>query len=332
MDDVLQWLEAVDDASGRDSMNVAIGNDVVHSAGGDGQQPPEPCDSACEEGAPIFSIGQPSCAVCPQDSQQTSSDAASIDTAAGVESVADIESLYRDDIVQTLEPIRKLRGQVQSEHLCFSVCSGAAPDGRLGALSGIPLRSIFTNDNKASCYRWVEANGPHGHHFIDLREIAANLKTTDKEWSFEATCTSHEMEHCTVSMPKGVVDSIITGTSCKPFSLARTGRMLGTHQHDDSDLMLAFCKLVQGVQPAFAILENVAGFMLPESKSVSQSPMQKLLEIMAQMNPNYSPVVFMMTGSLFQVFTRNRVYLVFFRDSAGGSDAAKMCTRLVQEP
>ena len=108
-----------------------------------------------------------------------------------------------------------------------------------------------------------------------MREVAKNLKISSDRYKpeikivkLEGLCAFRGKKH-TMYTEAGTVDCMISGLSCKPFSCARSKRFgQGSSVHQDADLYVAFLQILQALQPKFALVENVYGLLLPESKQV----------------------------------------------------------------
>ena len=178
----------------------------------------------------------------------------------------------------------------------------------------------------------MEANGPHEiqAHFVDMREVAENLtisSDSNKPWiktvTLKGFCALHGREHA-MNTVVGTVDCIISGLSCKPFSCARSKRFSqGSNAHKDADLYQAFLQILRALKPKIALVENVYGLLLPESKQVKQTPLETFLAEVAASCEGYHPVVFLMHGSTFMILTRRRVYILLIHESAGGARACQ---------
>ena len=247
--------------------------------------------------------------------------------------------LYSSDIVAPLKVIRAYRGECTRTHRMATGCTGTAPESLLEEISGLPVTHVFTCDSKAASWQFIKANSGFDddcHHFLDMHDLlrcraitadGAEVPSDDPRRAatmITGRCARHEMMCCDLIMPKRLLDSFFAGISCKPYTMARTGRRAGTKDHEDAGLLETFVLLLAELQPGFAILQNVWGFCLPESRTVRESPLTRLLTFAAQVAPMYIPVVIIMQGTVFLHFVRRRVYVVFIHRDKGGIESVAL--------
>ena len=251
-----------------------------------------------------------------------------VDEVVGGESTAGLRNgaiydLYQPHIVNPLKDIRDARGQQERPLIIASCCSGMAPESRFGQLLDLDLKHIWTNDIKASSYRWIQSNGPDApHHWADMCEMADKMEIKDEHIIIKAKCVHHGTT-CEQVVEKGEMDCLSCGASCKPFSLPRHGRLtLGSKAHKDEKLIAKWAELLGASESKTGLLENVAGFMLPESASDPASPLKRLIEYMSEVAPEYSIVSIILQGSTYMVFSRRRIYVCAIHKSVGGAAAA----------
>ena len=92
-----------------------------------------------------------------------------------------------------------------------------------------------------------------------------------------------------------------------------------------------FLRFLVIVRPRTAVLENVHGFVLPESRDDPESPLKRLLSAAAELIPTYTVVPFLMPGNTFMHFIRRRVFVAFIDEGVGGSLAMDRMKRFVTE-
>ena len=75
-----------------------------------------------------------------------------------------------------------------------------------------------------------------------------------------------------------MLDHLIMGVTCKPFSLARTGRVSkGSQTHKDADLMTRALDAIVKLEPLHAYVENVQGW-LRFCKNLGKTPLAEFLD------------------------------------------------------
>ena len=247
--------------------------------------------------------------------------------------VHDTSLLFKSNLLDPLEQVRRFRGPVLHAHCMASVCTGAGPESQIDNVLEVQTRHFFTCDIKATAFRWIEANGPASeHHFVDVREMACSIEQLlNGKIRIQARCARHGMQICTVDITPGELHMLTAGISCKPFSNARTGRRSGTTAHRDEDLFQHCIRLVKALQPGILLLENVHGIIFPESKLNKSSPLNRFLKAFKDENPLYHVIVFVVTGKLWLVQSRKRVYVAFFHERVGGSHAAFLAKRFMTD-
>ena len=255
--------------------------------------------------------------------------------------------LYASDITEPLKKIREIRGPLLEELTMASGCTGTGPESLLPAITALDVRHEFTCDLKSSAWLFIKNNcdiGDKCHHYLDLNALLADARCVDASGNevdpssplkvgthISGRCARHEMDVCGHFIAKTALDGCFAGISCKPYSLARTGRRSGTKAHADATLLETFVLIMGMLEPVYAMLENVWGFCLPESKLSKQSPLMRLMLFAERYAPQFLPVVVIMQGTTFMHFTRRRVYVTFFNIERGGREAARNFTLFVVE-
>ena len=248
-------------------------------------------------------------------------------------SKGEIYELYQPHVVKPLKNIRNARGHQVRPLLLGSTCSGLCPESRFGQLLDLDIHHAFTNDIKASAYRFAQQNGPFApHHYADMVELADNMHVEGNKVMFKAKCVHHE-QVCEQVFDQGELDCITCGSSCKAFSMARHGRLSeGSKTHKDEPMIAKWCEMLARSEPKTGLLENVAGFMLPESSSDPASPLKRLVQYLGEIAPQYTVVPVILQGSTFMVFSRRRVYVCAIHESVGGPIAAAKMKWMLTEP
>ncbi len=108
--------------------------------------------------------------------------------------------------------------------------------------------------------------------------------------------------------------------------------MDGTKAHRDSDLLEAYVELVAAILPRVGVLENAAGFILPESRTDPESPLKRFAALMKLKAPSFSMFALLLQGSAFMCFSRRRIFVVAIEELAGGEMSAVLVKRMVAEP
>ena len=141
-------------------------------------------------------------------------------------------------------------------NVMMSLASGCQPEHLYGFISKIRSAVVFTCDPKETAYRFACEQGFKScHHFVDGRPLSINGEGLCATHGFRVCCIVREMD----------ADIFLAGISCKPYSLARTGRFSedgGATSHDDAFMLIIYIRLVKRHQPKKSVLENVYGFLL----------------------------------------------------------------------
>lgn len=181
---------------------------------------------------------------------------------------------------------------------------------------GVDACVCFSVDSKESSWNFIESHYDVDHHFLDARELL------DVNCTLSGVCAKHGFQKCSCVGYKGKLDTIVAGTSCKPFSLARTGRREGADLHADSDLDMYFLHAMKLLQPAVGVMENVFGYAMPERKGCPTSPLDRLRDAAKTLLPEYHLTVVILDGKNqgggFVHAHRRRIFVIFFHASVGG--------------
>ena len=173
---------------------------------------------------------------------------------------------------------RQKRGAVQRPHVVASVASGCGPEHLVCPLLEVPAVYPFSCDPKMFAYAFMRKQGfDTNHHFLHLQDM---LQDT-------APCANHSFHACPAALDAHI-DLLIGGVSCKPHSIARAARFDGASEHRDDHIMARYVDVIKKYQPFKAILENVYGMLLRESKSDPQSPYKKFVALVRANLPEYT--------------------------------------------
>lgn len=219
---------------------------------------------------------------------------------------------YRDRLGIQVRPIR-----------IASVCSGMNPEVFVAGLSGLDVEHVWSCAPKESCWRFISSNNLLAQHaFMDLREITTNNA---------GSCRIHPKCKCVIEMP-AFIDLLVSGVSCRPYSLARSGRMsVGDDDHMDRDLVLAWVEGVKKWEPNVAIFENVWGMTMRSLKRNTPSPLRQLLDLIKVELPQYACKPFIANSCLWLVWDRRRVWLVLVHMRAGGQNSLDRIEKMLKD-
>ena len=131
---------------------------------------------------------------------------------------------------------------------------------------GIPFVCWSTSEPCAEFRSFQAANhGPAIHH----------MHKTMQDQVTDCPCTLHpEASACFVDHSPSLA---VYGTPCKPYSVLRAKRFVnGSRKHVSYDVTFSDSfDWLQKHTPLVAIMEQVMGFVSPESQSVEESPMDR---------------------------------------------------------
>ena len=230
---------------------------------------------------------------------------------------------WQDNVKEPLKHVRAARGEQLRDVLVGSMFSGAMGERVCLDTVGVAAKFIFSMDIKPTSFRFIESNhGVPTHHFCDAREFL-NGSTSGR-------CAAHGFSKCSLRMAKRTMDILLAGVSCRPFSTARQARFQGTQDHEDSQLMESWFNLMVELEPLNGIVENVFGFILPESTRDRSSPISRFLEVVKERLPAYNCTVLILDAKTFLCFSRVRVWIVCQHREVVGADAGPRMVSLVQ--
>ena len=210
-----------------------------------------------------------------------------------------------------LDPIRKARGKQLKPVVIVASCAGIVSERPCLQKLQVETRFPWVVEKKASCYHFVEENGPaRDHHFIDLTEVAQTGS------GFCVKC-----QQVCAAVCDEEIDDNSCGFSCRPFSMAVFNRDAGTVDHPEGMLWHDWVADVKRTNPGEAWGENVTGIALRESKAVAKSPLQLIVEDCAVELPTMHLLVFFVNGSVAGAMCRRRIYVHLLSDRRGGAVA-----------
>ena len=239
----------------------------------------------------------------------------------------DIVDTWFDCIEGALAPVRKHRGEQLQDSSCASCCTGIAPDAKSNEMHQIKSRWHFMSDSKESSFNFVTDNCQVPEYFlVDAREICADEDNTDPEdgGTTKARCALRDFVECTFFIPWLMLDMLVAGISCQPYSAARTGRHSGTEKHPEAHLVWDFLRILFRCMPRFAVLEEVWGFCLPESGQDQISPLRRMLDFMEEKAYPYVVRVYVICTQTMLKWKRRRLYITFHHHDAGGHHASQI--------
>ena len=240
----------------------------------------------------------------------------------------DRRKLWSTPIKHITSPIFKALGSFLRPVRVASVCSGFVPEKDVFEEFDVPFFNEFTCDNDEHVCNAVQDNGRCGqHHFIDLRSFVDNQG---------CPCAQHDFDICKLLLAKFFLDFFLAGISCRPYSLARSDSRGNWWQHGDFWMAEAFICMLLNYEPAFAILENVIGFVLSSKWLVAgrRASISGLVAFLQRLKDTgvldiYTIRVHILcTPFLKQV--RRRVYIGFYHRRAGGRRAARRASRILE--
>ena len=259
----------------------------VGSAAADGKDLPGPAHAAPPLPPPLL---PPTASAVDEVILMAAADAMPIDFSDEV--VDKNYKLWIDPIKHVLGGVREARGEQLGPVNGFSGCSGLCSEHKPQSLLGIRVVHEWTCDPEPYSYNFIAKNGPVvKHHYSDMFAVARG----------SCFCFSHARV-CEVTQPLEPVHKVLTcGTSCRPFSTARTARMTTSTEHADRDLFSAFLTTMIELDCDEGWLENVMGILLRESRSDPRSPLEKMVQETIQKAPIFHPRL-LSEGELFPLF------------------------------
>ena len=234
-----------------------------------------------------------------------------------------VYSQWVGHIEAPMEPVRALRGAFTDTLKCATLFGGLSSERKSIQLHNIPNTWMFTADKKHSAIQFSDQNFERASvHYLDALNFIDSLEGKD-------LYSGGEFRSLKEFFMK--VDVLFVSTSCRPFSAARSKRKSeGTSSHDDHKLLDAFFRVTVAVQPLAMIFEQVFGFALSESTKDPTSPLQRFLERCDIELANFERTVFITDGSVWLVFARHRIYIVFIRSDAGGKMSMEALKAIVK--
>ena len=228
-------------------------------------------------------------------------------------------------IKEMLEPVRLARGPLTRKARGSSICTGIASEHPSREPFEMPTDYLFGCDSKEAAFNFTQDNGPKfDAYFVDCHDIEPDLESSeaDSDNQISGRDALKDFAITTLLLPVLLLEWLIAGVSCRPFSVARAGRHSGTVSHSEADLVPIWLKLLFKFQPKFSILENVFGFCLQENTLDKVSPLQRLIRFMKEQEYPYIIRVFILCGSTFLKWKRRRVFVSVIHKSAGGESAS----------
>ena len=144
---------------------------------------------------------------------------------------------------------------------------------------------------------------------------------------------NHDFHMCDLkSIPPFHVDILFVSESCRPYSRAGMNRMKdgAVEGHEDYFHTESILSVMDAVKPKCVIFEQVWGFALATSSADSTSPLQKLVEELKQRFSDWELGIFIVSGNVFMVLVRHRLFLVLVHQCAGGAETMAMMKRVVE--
>ena len=224
--------------------------------------------------------------------------------------VDDVPGLWRVPLFGVLSPYYKVRNQQPSMCRLGSLYSGLCSESFALTQMQIPHVIKFTCDSKEAAYNFMKENGVIGElHFLNVTDLLNPERP--------ARCIERDTggELTEIFVPRGAfgeLDVIVGGTSCRPNSAARTGRLSGAAppgQHPEAFTTPAFIDMVALHEPRIALLENVLGMLCPESKQTTETPFSQLnlMQLCEEKTPRYSLCIFTLDHGIWMPWHRRRI-------------------------
>ena len=231
---------------------------------------------------------------------------------------------WKGHVVVPLERFRATLGRVRRNAIIGSFATGCAPECTLPEVMDIPCDFHWKVDNKPSAWRFCQKQGfTTGHFFVDASDFTANCG--------RGVCANHGLINCS-ALTGQQLDFVLAGISCKAYSTARTGRREGTLTHPEAMLLHEFVRVLTLFRPKKACLENVLGFLFPDSKGSDTTPLLRFIQLLQEHLPEYVVTCYITNAKAFLCLERRRCWIVATSREAGGLQSAQLQTRLIQEP
>ncbi len=217
------------------------------------------------------------------------------------------------------------RGRQLRNARVASICTGSSPEDRLCWLFDVLHELKFVCDNKEAAYQWVMSNNKviPEVYYPDLKKLCESLTGAD---------LLSDLSEIPLSGLVRTLDLFFAGISCKGFSIARTGRGKSWLNHADVWMAEAFIRLLMVLLPRFACVENVLGFLRPDSDG-NGSPILRFLQRCVELRvPEFFViVVYLLPGDLFLKFSRRRVFICFYLKEDRGEEIASTCIKIAED-
>ena len=226
---------------------------------------------------------------------------------------------------------RRRRGKQVRKVQSASFCTGLGPEEEVWKHADIEFDSLFGIENKACAVQFLLMQRTLGCLFTDLRDVIDNAG---------GYCAKHGYGWCSFrQFYTKAMDMLVAGISCRPYSMARTGRRTNdVSEHRDHWMSEAFIAMLLNCQPALAVMEQVIGFIMRSrglgDNRFTTDPLKAFIQRLDECGVlcMYSLKVFVVTGSGYLAQLRNRVYILFVHLRAGGNRAANRAERYIQDP
>ena len=236
--------------------------------------------------------------------------------------------LWSDALKTALASVRESRGPQVRPVVCGSLYTGMAGERKVLSCLDLHARFPFGVEMKEAAVRFLSLNEHDGSFdfvFKDVREFI--------EKNGVGKCHG-QCEECDGKRAIGeVLDLLIAGPPCPPFSLARAGRIKeGTQTHADADGFLQFFKALWQFEPSIAVAENVAG-MLAYCKALRCVPLTWYRERAKEMGVLnlYAVRVVILNSNAWLPHKRSRIYCLFIHTRVGGEAAARRAHGYLQD-
>ena len=233
--------------------------------------------------------------------------------------------LWMTPLLEVLQPLISARGKQLRPVNMGSHCTALCSEFKVLELFNIKSWFPYVCDHTERSFFWIQSNGPERPcHFCDMRELISTRG---------GYCFEHG-QRCELSEADSFnADAHVNGTSCKPFSMVNQYRHVGAGSaaHSEADLMWYHIHYLLKEQPLTSLLENVFGFLIRESKTQENSPLQQFLDVAKRkVGHLYSIQVFYLDASCFLVYTRRRVWIHFMHKAAGGAQSHALMASVVK--
>ena len=241
--------------------------------------------------------------------------------------VVERDSVYRHwvpHIRKPLSPLMEMRVAFQRDVVCAALFDGMGSEKKVASLFQIPTRWVLECEKcpNANSFKFGNSDSHAEHLFLDARDfLSEDGFFTDFMNDFKRVPLDF--------VAPGEIDILFCSFSCRPYSIARSGRMRGTQGHEDSYQVDCFWAAFERLRPKALCMEQVFGFALAEPSEVAQSPLQKMIAKFTDDYAAYNVAVFYVAGNLYTVLVRHRVYLVAVHEDAGGADVVSMPKKVV---